>query len=86
MSCVFDFNKLVVRIFFICCYRVAEGDDSVLVTVKNKQVLGADRRGFQIACHAIGDMAIDRIVEALEKTSGKNVTALSTANLQVTKQ
>ncbi len=37
----------------------------------DKQVLEADRRGFQIACHAIGDMAIDRIVQALEKTSGK---------------
>ena len=32
------------------------------------KVLRADRGGFQIACHAIGDLAIDRIVSALGKT------------------
>jgi len=37
----------------------------------DKTVLEADARGFQIACHAIGDLAIDRIVSALSKTSGK---------------
>lgn len=37
----------------------------------DEKVLEADRRGFQIACHAIGDLAIERIVEALSKTSGK---------------
>lgn len=31
----------------------------------------ADRRGFQVASHAIGDQAIERIVKALAKTSGK---------------
>ena len=34
------------------------------------QVAEAERLGFQIASHAIGDLAIDRIVAALEKTSG----------------
>lgn len=33
----------------------------------------ADRRGVQIASHAIGDLAIERIVRALEKTSGKTL-------------
>lgn len=33
----------------------------------------ADRRGFQIASHAIGDLAVERIVRALEKTSGKTL-------------
>lgn len=37
----------------------------------DEKVLEADKRGFQIACHAIGDLAIDRIVAALSKTSGK---------------
>ena len=31
----------------------------------------ADRRGYQIASHAIGDLAVERIVRALGKTSGK---------------
>lgn len=33
----------------------------------NSTVKAADSLGFQIACHAIGDRAIDRIVEALER-------------------
>ncbi len=37
----------------------------------DEKVLEADEKGFQIACHAIGDLAIDRIVAALSKTSGK---------------
>jgi len=37
----------------------------------DSRVLEADSKGFQIACHAIGDLAIDRIVEALSHTSGR---------------
>ena len=34
-------------------------------------VLRADAMGYQISAHAIGDLAIDRLVSALSKTSGR---------------
>lgn len=37
----------------------------------DETVLEAQKNGFQIACHAIGDNAVDRIVAALKKTDGK---------------
>ena len=45
------------------CYYTQEDVD--------RTVARADAEGFQIACHAIGDKAVDRIVKALRGTSGK---------------
>jgi len=36
----------------------------------DEKVTSAEKAGYQIACHAIGDLAVDRIVAALRKTSG----------------
>lgn len=37
----------------------------------NSRVADADRRGMQVSSHAIGDLAIDRILEALRGTDGR---------------